>query len=121
MIWLVALAVLCTATAQFVQALAARRLNRAAADTSSDQTNRGQWTLMFKEPLVFVAYLLLGVGLVFWLIALTELDVSQTYPLFALAFVATMLFARFGLGEAISPRGWAGAALIVAGGVLCNL
>ena len=76
---------------------------------------------MLKEPLVYAAYGLLGLGLVFWLVALTELEVSHTYPLFALGFVLTMLFARFGLGEAVSRRGWFGALLIVAGGLLCNL
>ncbi len=110
MIWLVGLAVLCTAGSQFVQALAARRLS-----------DGNVLLAMLKEPLVYVAYALLGLGLVFWLIALTELDISQTYPLFALGFVLTMLFARFGLGEAVGWRGWFGAALIVAGGVLCNL
>jgi len=115
-IWLVGLAVLCTAGSQFVQALAARRLNR-----GPDQAQSAVWFSMFKEPLVYLAYGLLGLGLICWLIALTELDVSQTYPLFALGFVLTMLFARFGLGEAVSRRGWLGALLIVVGGVLCNL
>jgi len=109
-IWLVGLAVLCTACSQFFQALAARQL--------SDDSG---WFAMLKEPRVYAAYGLLGLGLVFWLVALTELEVSQTYPLFALGFVLTMLFARFGLGEAVSLRGWFGALLIVVGGVLCNL
>jgi len=110
MISLVLLAVLCTASSQFVQALAARRLNQAQSGSR-----------LLKEPLVYAAYALLALGLVFWLIALTELDVSQTYPLFALGFVLTMLFARFGLGEVITRRGILGAGLIVMGSLLCNL
>lgn len=107
---LVAVAVLCTASSQVVQALVARRLTEPTSLVG-----------MLREPLVLLAYLLLGVGLVFWLIALTEVEVSRTYPLFAVGFVATMLFARFGLGESIGPRAWAGAALIVVGGAVCNL
>ncbi len=74
-----------------------------------------------KEPRVLLAYALLGIGLLFWLIALTELDISATYPVFAMGFVLTMLVARFGLGETVRGRGWFGAALIVVGSVLCNL
>lgn len=110
MIWLVAVAVLCTAASQIVQALAARRLPAEAGMKS-----------MLLEPLVVLAYALLGVGLIFWLIALTQFPVSQTYPLFALGFVITMLFARFGFGESVSTRAWCGAVLIVVGGALCNL
>jgi len=107
---LVVVAVVCTATSQIVQALAARRL-----------VNKPGVVAMLCEPLVLLAYVLLGVGLLFWLVALTELEVSRTYPLFALGFVATMLFARFGLGEEVTLRGWIGSALIVLGGALCNL
>ena len=106
---LVAVAVLCTSASQIIQAIAARRLPARA----------GLWRTL-SHPLVVAAYALLGVGLVFWLIALTELEVSQTYPLFALGFVLTMLFARFGLGDRVRPRAWFGALLIVVGGLLCS-
>ena len=76
---------------------------------------------MFREPRVFLAYALLALGLLFWLIALTELEISQVYPLFAVGYILTMLLARFGLGERLSPRAITGSALIVAGGILCNL
>ena len=108
--WLVVAAVVCTATSQIVQAFAARRL-----------VHKPGVMAMLREPLVLLAYALLGVGLLFWLVALTEFDVSRTYPLFALGFVATMLFARFGFGETVTLRSWAGCALIVLGGALCNL
>ncbi len=109
MIWLVVVAVLCTSAAQIAQVFAARQLPAEAGLLR---------TLL--QPFVLLAYALLALGLVFWLIALTELEVSQTYPLFALGFVLTMLFARFGLGNPVHPRAWCGAALIVSGGLLCN-
>ena len=107
--WLVAFAVLCTAVSQIVQVYAARQLPAQAGLVRT-----------LTQPLVWLAFALLGVGLVFWLIALTELEVSRTYPLFALGFVSTLLFARFGFGEAVSARSWCGAGLIVLGGLLCN-
>lgn len=106
----VALAVLATSASQVVQALAARRLPQELPLLK-----------MLLSPLVLTAYALLGIGLVFWLVGLTQLELSRTYPLFALSFVVVMSFARFGLGEQIGPRAWLGAALIVAGCVLCNL
>ena len=128
MIWLVMLAVLCTAGSQYVQALAARALNeKAAASGSSTATSTKTSTespvnpSMLREPRVFLAYALLALGLLFWLIALTELEISQVYPLFAVGYIVTMLLARFGLGERLSARALAGSALIVAGGILCNL
>ncbi len=109
MMGLVALAVLCTSAAQIVQVYAARQLPVGARLVQT-----------LGHPLVWLSYLLLACSLVFWLVALTELDVSQTYPLFAIGFVLTLLYARFGLGDVVPVRSWAGAVLIVAGGVLCN-
>lgn len=107
---LVALAVLCTSAAQIVQVFAARHLPPQAGLLQT-----------VRHPLVWLAYLLLGVGLLFWLMALTTVDVSQAYPLFAIGFVITLLFARFGLGDVVPSRSWIGAGLIVLGGVLCNV
>ena len=106
----VALAVLATSVSQIVQALAARRLPP-------------ELTLLktLLNPLVLTAYALLALGMVFWLIGLTQLEISRTYPLFALSFVLVMGFARFGLGERIGRRALFGAALIVCGCVLSNL
>lgn len=106
----VALAVLATSGSQVVQALAARRLPEELPLLK-----------MLLSPLVLTAYALLAIGLVFWLVGLTQLELSRTYPLFALSFVVVMSFARFGLGEQIGRRAWLGALLIVAGCVLCNL
>ena len=107
---LVVLAVACTSLSQIFQALAARRIPAQASLFTT-----------FSHPLVLLAYASLGLGLLCWLIALTELDVSQTYPLFALGFVATMLMARFGFKEPVSGRAWFGALLIAVGGAICNL
>lgn len=121
MIGYVVLAVVCTAGSQLVQAFAARRFEalEATRGTSSESVV-GLVTRMLSEPLVIGAYLLLGVGLIFWLMALTKLEISATYPMFAMGFVLTMLSARFVLNERISARGWLGAVIIVLGSVLCN-
>ena len=105
----VALAVAATSASQVVQAIAARRLPAG-----------GSLLAMLREPRVWLAYVLLAVGLACWLLGLVWLDISRTYPLFALGFVAVLLWARFGFGEGLPPRVWLGAALIVAGGVVSN-
>lgn len=106
----VALAVLATSGSQVMQALAARRLPANVPLLK-----------MLLSPWVLTAYGLLALGLVFWLLGLTQLEISRTYPLFALSFVVVMSFARFGLKETVSGRAWLGAGLIVGGCVLCNL
>jgi len=106
----VALAVLATSVSQIFQALAARRF---PPDTPLLK--------LLQSPLVLAAYALLAAGMLFWLIGLTQLELSRTYPLFALSFVLVMSFARLGLGERIGSRALLGAALIVSGCVLCNL
>lgn len=110
MMWLVAVAVLCASASQIVQVYAARGLPVGAGLVA-----------LLSQPLVLLAYLLLGLSLMCWLVALTQLELSRTYPLFALGYVSTMLFARFGLREVVPVKAWFGAALIVAGGALCVL
>jgi drug/metabolite transporter (DMT)-like permease len=105
----VAIAICATSASQIVQVLAARRLDTQAS-----------LIVTLKHPLVLLAYGLLGFGLVAWLLALMRLDISRTYPLFALGFVAVMLVARYGFKEQVGLRAWFGATLIVLGGVLCS-
>ncbi|MEM7220816.1 MAG: EamA family transporter [Pseudomonadota bacterium] len=105
----VALAVAASSGSQIVQAHAAQRLSARAGLIAT-----------LSQPLVLIAYALLGVSLVCWLLALTRLDVSRTYPFFALGFVAVMLYARLRLRQSVPPRAWLGCALIVLGGALCG-
>ena len=61
------------------------------------------------------AVLLLGLGMLVWLGVLRRLPVSQAYPMLSLNFVLVTLAARFVFRESVTPRHWAGVAVISAG------
>jgi drug/metabolite transporter (DMT)-like permease len=60
----------------------------------------------------------LGCGTLFWLLALTRIEVSAAYPILGLSFVLTTLFAKLILGETVSAYRWFGVALITLGATL---
>jgi uncharacterized membrane protein len=81
------------------------------------------WTYI---RLIFSPWVLLGTMLlILWLLSRMTLlgwaDLSYVLPVTAMGYVLTALVGRFFLGEAISCRGWAGTALIVAGIVLVGM
>lgn len=70
------------------------------------------------EPNVFLGVVLYIVATLIWLVVLSNAEVSQVYPLIALGYIVTAVFARIYLGENISFLRWLGIILIVAGAVL---
>ena len=65
-------------------------------------------------------YIVLGVmfyvfGLLFWLIALSSMDVSKTYPLQSLGYVIVLFGSFFFLGESLSLSRGFGIFLIILG------
>ena len=61
---------------------------------------------------LFLACLLLGLGLLAWLGVLRRLPVSLAYPMLSLNFVLIVLAARFVFHEATPRRHWYGVAAI---------
>lgn len=57
----------------------------------------------------------IGVGAVFWLAAISRVDLSWAYPMLAMGYVLTLIFARLFLHEPISPVRWLGTLVIVLG------
>jgi multidrug transporter EmrE-like cation transporter len=51
----------------------------------------------------------------FWLLVLSDVDVSQAYPFVGLGFLLTMAFAMLFLGEAVGPARLAGTLLVAVG------
>ena len=62
--------------------------------------------------------MLLGIGLLLWMLVLTQLDVSLAYPLLSINYVLVLLAARFVFAEHVPSHRWVGAFAIVAGIVL---
>jgi drug/metabolite transporter (DMT)-like permease len=70
---------------------------------------------------IWVAVSCLTFGTLFWLLVLTQLEVSKAYPMLSLSFVVTAGIARLFLAERVSPRRWLGVLLIAAGASIMAL
>ncbi len=80
------------------------------------------WAQLLPTILRIVAnpYVLSGLvvymgGVLFWLAALSQVDLSYAYPFASLGYVAMMVASWLLFGEAISPLRLVGTAVIVAG------
>lgn len=51
------------------------------------------------SPFILVGLVLYGIGTLFWLFALKQLDLSLAYPFVAMSFIVVFLIGVFGLGE----------------------
>ncbi len=105
---LLLLAVLLLAGSQILQKVgASRRLQ-------GTRTPR-EWLRALASPELVGAVLTIAAGTVLWLTVLYRMDVSRAFPFLSLGTVAVVAASRIWLGEHVSPRRWAGVALIAAG------
>lgn len=75
---------------------------------------RTVWRVV-SEPRILVGFVCYGLAAVFWLIVLSQLDLSYAYPMLALTYVLVPLAAHVFLDESI-PRGrWAGMLIVLLG------
>jgi len=70
---------------------------------------------MVFSPMVMLGLVLYGVGTVFWLFALRQLDLSLAYPFVAMSFVMVAGSGMLLLGEPFQPSRVIGLVLIVVG------
>ena len=94
--------ILLSSIAQIFQKFAAIQLNETGAS-------------LLKSPYLWLSFTCLGLGLLLWLVVLSELSVSQAYPMLSLSYIAVMLLARWLFKEPVPARHWAGAVLIILG------
>ncbi len=111
---LIALTLLLTTSGQLLQKLAADK-------AGSLHNGRGMVGNLIRLPQTWLAVLLLGLGMLFWLAVLSMMEVSQAYPYLGLGYVLVLLASRFQLKEHISRDRWIGVTLIVAGIVVLSL
>ena len=100
---LVALTIVCTSVAQILQKQAAHQLQSANG-----------FALFFIKPYLY-SLMLLALGMLTWLLVLSQLDVSRAYPLLSLNFILVPLLARWKFDEQIPAHRIAGSAIIIAG------
>lgn len=70
---------------------------------------------MFLNPLVFLGLLMYGLSTIFWLIALSQKDLSYVYPFIALTFIIVLLLSKFLLHENVGLYRIVGTLIIIAG------
>ena len=70
-----------------------------------------------RSPWVIGGLAVFGISSLLWMITLTRVELSRAYPFTAIGFIAILAASSILLDEAVSPRLWIGA-LIVVGGLL---
>lgn len=70
---------------------------------------------IFLNPLVLLGLSLYGLSAIFWLIALSQKDLSYVYPFIALTFIIVLLFSKFLLHENVGVYRIVGTLIIIAG------
>lgn len=70
---------------------------------------------MLLNPWVFFGFMLFGISSVFWLVALSRLDLSLVYPMVSLAYVAVAFASIFIFKESVSFLRWIGIIIICSG------
>ena len=64
---------------------------------------------------VILSIIFLGLGLLFWLMVLTKVDLSLAYPLLSLNYVFILLGAKYLFKEEIPIHRWVGVLIILFG------
>ena len=75
----------------------------------------GQLFKIVTNKFVFTGLVAYAIAMIFWLGALSQLDVSFMYPLLSLGYVLIALFAMAFLGETVTLERWIGIILIIIG------
>lgn len=70
------------------------------------------------DKYIIAGLMFYGFALIFWLGAMSTLEISFMYPMLSLGYVIVAVLAFIFLGENISLARWAGIALIVVGSIL---
>lgn len=70
---------------------------------------------IFTSPLVLAGTVSYTLSILFWIYALSRVDLSFAYPFLALSYVLVIIASWLLLGERIPPLRWIGLAVICAG------
>ena len=70
---------------------------------------------MFLNPIVLLGLCMYGLSTVFWLVALSQKDLSYVYPFISLTFIIVLLLSHFVLKEQVSTARIVGTLIIIGG------
>ncbi len=71
--------------------------------------------LVFFNPLIFAALILLFFATLFYLMALSKLPLSIAYPMLSSGYILVLLLSKFFLKEKIGLKRWFGVFIIIIG------
>jgi multidrug transporter EmrE-like cation transporter len=77
-------------------------------------------TKMFLLPNVLLGLLFYAVSTVFWLVALSKIELSVAYPMLSVGYILLMIISYFLLNETITVYKVIGTLLVVAGVTLIS-
>lgn len=100
--------IFCTSAAQIFQ-------KRAALELVRRQGQPEQNIVGFLSKDILISCLLLGSGLLLWLIVLSRMQVSIAYPLLSINYVIVLLSAKWLFHESVPSHRWVGAFSIMTG------
>ncbi len=75
---------------------------------------------IFLVPNVIIGLLFYAVSTVFWLIALSKIELSVAYPMLSMGYILLMIISYFLLNESITVYKVVGTLLVVAGVTLIS-
>ena len=84
-------------------------------DLRTAEGNMGLLRSVCAKPQLWYGNILLALGLVFWIFALSEGDLSIVYPLGSMQYIIILFAAHFFLGEKIDRMKFIGTFLVVIG------
>ncbi|MCX5679580.1 MAG: EamA family transporter [Candidatus Omnitrophica bacterium] len=76
---------------------------------------------VFSKPALWIGFAFMAIGLVAWLIALAEGDLSLVFPLGSSQYILILFLAHFMLGEKIDRMKLVGTLLVVFGIVIITI
>lgn len=76
---------------------------------------------VFRRPSVWIGFLSMAIGLLLWLTALAQGDLSLVFPIGSMQFILILLSAHFFLNEKIDKMKLLGTLLVVLGIVLITI
>ena len=70
------------------------------------------------SPRILTGFGFFALGAMFWLAALSRVNLSWAYPMLAIGYILVLIFSTVFLKEHVSPIRWTGALIIVLGIIL---
>jgi len=109
-IFLVIIAVCFSATGELFLKEGMNRVGELSISTISSTI-----PMMIRTWPLYAGFGSIGIGAIFWLAAISRVDLSLAYPMLASGYILVMIFSALFLSEHISMIRWTGATLIVVG------